>query len=191
MKLIIGLGNPGEKYKKNRHNAGFIILDELKKIWNFHDFEFFKKFNAEISEGNPNPLLSPGESAPLSGADEGASDKIILAKPQTFMNNSGEAAREIMDFHKITLENITVIHDDLDINLGEYKISTGSSSAGHNGIESLIEKLGTQNFKRIRVGIEGSEKRKNRVVPGDVFVLQNFSDEELEIIRKLAKEIKF
>jgi PTH1 family peptidyl-tRNA hydrolase len=172
MKLIIGLGNPGEKYKNNRHNSGFIIMDELKKDWDFPDFEFSKKFNAEISENN-----AQGE-------------KTMLVKPQTFMNNSGEAVQKIMDFYKLSPEEITVIHDDLDIELGKMKISSDSSSAGHNGIESIIEKLGTQNFKRIRIGIEGEEKRKNRAVPGEVFVLQDFSEDELEMIKKLAKEIR-
>jgi PTH1 family peptidyl-tRNA hydrolase len=172
MKLIIGLGNPEEKYKNNRHNAGFIILDELKNDWDFPDFEFSQKFNADISEKNKD------------------GDKIILIKPQAFMNNSGEAVQKIMSFYKLTPENIIVIHDDLDINFGEYKISTDSGPAGHNGVQDIIDKLGTQNFKRIRIGIEGEEKRKTRIIPGDVFVLQDFSKEELEIVKNLAKEIK-
>ncbi len=172
MKLIIGLGNPGEKYQKNRHNTGFIILDELKKNWNFSNFEFSKKFNADISEG----------------IFEG--DKIILAKPQTFMNNSGEAVQKIMSFYKLAPEDILVIHDDLDIDFGNYKISNDSGPAGHNGVQDIIDKIGTQNFKRIRVGIEGEEKRKTRIIPGDVFVLQDFSVEELEAVKNLAKEIK-
>jgi PTH1 family peptidyl-tRNA hydrolase len=171
MKIIIGLGNPEEKYINNRHNSGFIILDEIKKGWNFPDFEFSKKFDAEISEGS----------------FEG--DKIILVKPRTFMNKSGEAVQKIISFYKLTPEDITVIHDDLDIALGEFKISTNSRAAGHNGVQDIIDKLGTQNFKRIRIGIEGEEQRKNRIIPGDVFVLQDFSDEELEIIKNLAKEI--
>lgn len=172
MKLIIGLGNPGEKYEKNRHNAGFVILGELKKAWDFPGFEFSKKFNADISEGNINE------------------EKIILAKPQTFMNNSGEAVQKITSFYKLTPEDIIVIHDDLDINFGEFKISNDSGAAGHNGVQDIIDKIGTQNFKRIRVGIEGEEKRKTRIIPGDVFVLQDFSAEELEAVKNLAKEIK-
>jgi PTH1 family peptidyl-tRNA hydrolase len=172
MKLVIGLGNPGEKYQKNRHNTGFIILDELNEDWSFPDFEFSKKFNADISEG----------------IFEG--DKIILIKPQTFMNNSGEAVQKIMSFYKLAPEDILVIHDDLDINFGESKISNDSGPAGHNGVQDIINKIGTQNFKRIRVGIEGEEKRKTRIIPGDVFVLQDFSEEELEKIKELAKEIK-
>jgi PTH1 family peptidyl-tRNA hydrolase len=172
MKMVIGLGNPGEKYKNNRHNSGFIIIDEFKKSWNFPDFEMSQKFNAEISEGNQNE------------------EKIMLMKPQTFMNDSGEAVKKIMDFYKLTPENITVIHDDLDINLGEFRISTDSASAGHKGVEDIIDKIGTQNFRRVRIGIEGEEKRRTRTVPGDVFVLQSFSEEEIEIIKNLAKEIK-
>lgn len=172
MKLIIGLGNPEEKYKNNRHNTGFIILDELKKDWNFSDFEFSKKFDSEISEGTREE------------------EKIILAKPQTFMNNSGEAVQKIMSFYKLAPEDILVVHDDLDIDFGQFKISTDSGPAGHNGVQDIIEKIGTKNFKRFRVGIEGAKKRKTRIIPGDVFVLQDFSSEELETIKKLATEIK-
>jgi peptidyl-tRNA hydrolase, PTH1 family len=175
MKLIIGLGNPGEKYKNNRHNSGFIILDELKKDWGFSDFEFSQKFNAEISEGIYKL--------------EAKSYKLILAKPQNFMNNSGEAVQKIMGFYKLTPEDILVIHDDLDIDFGEFKISNDSGPAGHNGVQDIIDKIGTKNFKRFRVGIEGAEKRKARTIPGDVFVLQDFSQEELEKIKSLAKEI--
>ena len=172
MKLIIGLGNPGEKYEKNRHNTGFIILDELKEDWSFPDFEFSKKFDSDISEGNFKD------------------QKIILAKPQTFMNNSGEAVRKIMSFYKLTQEDIFVIHDDLDIDFGEFKISNDSGPAGHNGVKDIIDKIGTQGFKRFRIGIEGEEKRKTRTIPGDVFVLQDFSEEELESVKNLAREIK-
>lgn len=173
MKLIIGLGNPGEKYKKTRHNSGFIIIDELRNDWAFPDFEFSQKFEAEISEGNRD------------------GEKIILVRPQTFMNNSGEAIQKILSFYKLNPEDITVIHDDLDINFGEFRISADSSAAGHNGVQDIIDKIGTQKFRRIRIGIEGEEKRKTRTVPGDVFVLQNFSEEEIEIVKNLAKEIKF
>ena len=172
MKLIIGLGNPGNKYVNNRHNSGFIIIDELKKDWDFPDFEFSKKFNAEISEG------SRGE------------EKMILAKPKTFMNNSGEATKKIMSFYKLTPESILVIHDDLDLDFGKYKISTDSGPAGHKGVQDIIKKIGTQNFKRFRVGTEGTEKRKARIIPGDEFVLQDFSEEEIAKIKNLAKEIK-
>lgn len=171
MKLVIALGNPGEQYQQTRHNAGFIILDEIQNQWGFSNFKLNKKFEAEISEG-----LKDGT-------------KFILAKPQTFMNLSGKSLRAILDFYKISTEDICVLHDDLDIDLGSFKISTDSSAAGHNGIQSIIDHLGTQKFKRIRIGIEGSELKKNRLISGSDFVLQKFSDEELLKIKSLSKEI--
>ncbi|EKE25081.1 MAG: hypothetical protein ACD_5C00302G0001 [uncultured bacterium] len=171
MKLIVGLGNPGNQYQNTRHNVGFIILDELAKTWKFPQFQASKKFNAEISES----LLN--------------SEKIILVKPQTFMNQSGQSVKALIDFYKLSIEDFTVIHDDLDIDLGAFKISTDCSAGGHNGIQSIIENIGTQKFKRIRIGIEGAEKKKERLMSGSDFVLQKFSDEEIEIVKKLGKEI--
>jgi PTH1 family peptidyl-tRNA hydrolase len=171
MKLIIGLGNPGDQYAKTRHNAGFIILDELQKEKNFPEFQLNKKFVAEISETTM------------------AGEKIIFAKPQTFMNNSGQSVQKIMTFYKIKNENLTIIHDDLDINLGAFKISTDSSAAGHNGISSIFETLGTQQIRRIRIGIEGAEKKLTRILAGSDFVLQDFNAEELDAIKKLSNQI--
>lgn len=171
MKLIIGLGNPGSQYENTRHNAGFIVLDEIQKSWDFPEFQFNKKFNANISENNKD------------------GEKIILAKPQTFMNLSGQCAKTIADFYKISIEDISVLHDDLDIDLGAFKVSLDSSAAGHNGIQSIIDNFGTQKFKRVRIGIEGAEKKKDRLMSGSDFVLQKFSDEETETIKKLTNEI--
>ena len=171
MKIIIALGNPGQQYANTRHNAGFIIADELQKSLGFSDFEKNSKFDALVCEKN------------LGG------EKILLAKPQSFMNNSGQVVKKMLDFFKIPKENLMVLHDDLDIELGAFKISTDSSAAGHNGVQSIIDNLGSQQFKRIRLGIEGSEKKKDRIIPGEVFVLQDFSKEELEIIKKLAEKI--
>lgn len=171
MKLIIGLGNPTAQHANTRHNAGFIILDEIQEKLSFPEFRFNKKFNAEISEGT------------IGG------EKAILAKPQTFMNLSGQSAAAISVFYKIPTEDLTLIHDDLDIDLGNFKISLDASAGGHNGVASIFEKLGTQKIRRIRVGIEGAEKKKERVIPGDVFVLQPFAEEELTVIKKLSTEI--
>ncbi len=171
MKIIIALGNPGQQYANTRHNAGFIIADELRKSLGFSDFEKNSKFDALVCEKN------------LGG------EKILLAKPQSFMNNSGQVVKKMLDFFKIPKENLMVLHDDLDIELGAFKISLDSSAAGHNGVQSIIDNLGSQQFKRIRLGIEGSEKKKDRIIPGEVFVLQDFSKEELELIKKLAKKI--
>ncbi len=171
MRLIIALGNPGKQYEKNRHNAGFLILDQIKQENDFPDFQKNARFDAFLCE--------------KTFGDE----KIILAKPQGFMNKSGESVKKIMDFYKIPKEDIVVIHDDLDIELGAYKISTNSSAAGHNGVQNIIDKIGSQQFKRIRIGIEGSEKKKDRMIPGEIFVLQNFTPQELETIIKISEKI--
>jgi len=177
MLLIVGLGNPGEKYKKTRHNAGLIVIDELRKKWNFPEFKFSNKFNAEVSK----------KSCGLWVVGCG----LLLVKPQTFMNRSGESVRKIMDFYKLTPENIIVIHDDLDIEIGKYKISTSSSSAGHKGVQSVIDNIGTQEFKRIRIGVEKSGGRKNRgKISGDNFVLQDFEEDEYKKVKELAEKIQ-
>ncbi len=172
MKLITGLGNPGKQYENTRHNAGFTMLDELQKSLALPPFQENSKFNALISEATLND------------------EKILFVKPQSFMNKSGEVVKKVMDFYKIPKENLVVLQDDLDINLGAFKVSLDCSAAGHNGIQSIIDSIGSQQFKRIRLGIEGTEKKKERIIPGDVFVLQNFSDEELAAIKKLSEEIK-
>ncbi|HFC76898.1 MAG TPA: aminoacyl-tRNA hydrolase [Candidatus Moranbacteria bacterium] len=178
--LIIGLGNPGEEYKKNRHNVGFIFLDKIKQDFGFSDFEFNKKFNAKISEKKQASFIKKIFST---------NKKIILVKPQTFMNRSGEAIQKIISFYKITSKNIIVIHDDLDIPIGSYKISTKSSAGGHNGVQDIINKIGNQDFTRIRIGIEKKDGRQSRKIPGQKFVLQNFTEEELASLEKLFKDI--
>src|SRR3989339_1928866 len=146
MRLILGLGNPGKKYQNTRHNIGFAAIDFLFEEWlkdeGFTAWHEDKKFQAEISEGNLN------------------GEKIILAKPQTFMNNSGTSTSALVNFYKVEPKNIVVIHDDLDIAFGEIKVQTDRSSAGHNGIKSIIERLGTQAFTRVRVGIGRQDKDK-------------------------------
>lgn len=172
MKLIIGLGNPEKQYASTRHNVGFMFVDKLKEKYSFPDFESNKKFQAEITKGKI------------------ADTEIILVKPQTFMNLSGEATQAILSFYKLTPADILVIHDDLDIALGKYKLATDSSSAGHNGVEHIIEKLGTQKFRRIRVGI-GQEMDGAPVcrLGAHDFVLGKFSAEETDILSDLSKEV--
>lgn len=177
-KLIIGLGNPGEKHEKNRHNAGFIVIDALRKILDLPDFTFNKKFDCEISEQKN---ISLAEKIRLKNKE-----KIILAKPQTFMNKSGQSVLKIINFYKIKPENIIVIHDDLDILIGNHKISKGSGPGGHNGVDDIINKLGTKKFLRIKIGVEKEEGRESRKIPGKKFVLQDFSTEELEKIKKIS-----
>lgn len=171
MKLIVGLGNPGEKYAKTRHNAGFVLLDEIRKHFNFPEFKLEKKFEAEISEG-----ILKGE-------------KTILVKPQAFMNVSGKSVRSILDFYKLSPSDLTIAHDDLDIEIGKWKISEDSRAAGHNGAQSVIDHLGTQAFKRIRLGVEKAGGRSERAEPGIDFVLKNFTKEEETLILKISDKI--
>ncbi|MEA2088457.1 MAG: aminoacyl-tRNA hydrolase [Patescibacteria group bacterium] len=198
MKLIIGLGNPDKKYENTRHNVGFIIIDELQKKLGFQEFKFNKKFNSEITEGVINYIILNEVPTDSRGEAEGSQtniplneNKTILVKPQTFMNNSGEAVQKIINFYKLDPKNIIVIHDDLDIEIGKYKISTDSSSAGHKGVQSIIDNLGTREFKRIRIGVEKFGGRINRGdISGENFVLHNFEEEEIEKVKKLAGKIE-
>ena len=172
--LIIGLGNPGGKYQDTRHNIGFEIVDEIKK-------ELQEKLNQpEIAFSFEKKLKS--EVSILKNKDQ----KVILAKPQTFMNLSGEAVKEIVRFHKISLENILVIHDDLDLPFGKTRFSKNSGPAGHNGVKSIIQNLGTQDFARLRFGISPveleNEKDEKMKIPTEKFVLQKFNEDEKEIV---------
>ncbi|MCX6781537.1 MAG: aminoacyl-tRNA hydrolase [Candidatus Magasanikbacteria bacterium] len=135
MKLVVGLGNPGVEYSDTRHNVGFIAANMMAGKFGV-SFSNNKKFNAEIAEAKI------------------GRKKIILAKPLTFMNESGKSVQAIINFFKIKPSDIIVAHDDKDIALGEYKIQFNRSSAGHNGVQSIIDHLGTQNFFRLRLGIK-------------------------------------
>ena len=132
MIIVIGLGNPGEKFKDTRHNVGFMVLDNFAEKNDFPEFVLQKKYSALISEkiiGN---------------------DKIILAKPQTFMNESGFSVKALTNNYKLLTNNLIVIHDDFDLPFREVKIAENSGSGGHHGVGSIIENLGTKNFKRIK-----------------------------------------
>ncbi len=133
MKLIVGLGNPGKEYSTNRHNIGFLCINHFARI---HRITLDKKQGkARVGTGT------------VAGND------VVLAKPQTYMNASGVSVSQLMQKYKIALEDLIVVHDDLDLPLGKIRIRQGSSAAGHNGIKSIIASLGTQDFIRIRVGI--------------------------------------
>lgn len=166
MILIVGLGNPGKKYQKTRHNLGFLTIDEFRRKNNFPKFKFSKKFKAEISEGIFNRK------------------NIILTKPQTFMNLSGKAVKPLTNFYKTTRSVLVVIHDDIDLPLGKIKIVKNRGAAGHKGVESIIKELGTRNFVRFRIGIQPQTgKPKNP----EKFVLQKFNKEEEKIIKEVIK----
>ena len=153
MKLIVGLGNPGKEYVNTRHNIGFMLIDKY-----LGDVKFKEKFNGLYYETS-------------------SLDKVIFLKPQTFMNNSGECVVKFANYYNVKPEDILVIQDDLDINVGKYKFKINSSSGGHNGIKSIINNLGTDSFFRLKIGI--SNTRKNDVID---FVLGKFSKEEMNSI---------
>lgn len=135
IKLIVGLGNIGKEYDGTRHNIGFVVVDKLQKDYDLPTWKEQKKFRALVTEG-----YAGGK-------------KIILAKPTTFMNASGEAVRSLKDFYKLTNKDIVVIHDELDLPFETVKIKIGGGSAGNNGLKSLIAHIG-EDFTRVRVGIK-------------------------------------
>lgn len=167
MKLIVGLGNPGDKYKFTRHNAGFMALDFLAHNWNF-DFKFESKFNGECAKINYN-----GES-------------LLFLKPHTFMNLSGQSILAVMNFYKIQRENILIIYDDLAMPIGKMRFRAKGSDGGHNGIKSIIQILGgNNNFDRLKIGI-GPQP----ALPSEVFVLQNFTENQLNELKLVLKDVE-
>jgi len=173
MKLIVGLGNPGKKYIKTRHNIGFRVADGLTKKLGSENWQLKSKLKALISEGIFN------------------NEKILLVKPQSFMNLSGQAVKALSTYYKINSQNIWIIHDDIDLPLGTFKISQNITSAGHKGVQSIIDDLGTKDFVRFRVGI----KQDIRYQVSDVrklnterFVLEKFTKDEEKIIKQTVKK---
>jgi len=166
MKLIIGLGNPGKKYEKNWHNLGFMVLDLLAENLSAEKFKTNKKFEALISQ------------------TEIEKQKIILAKPLTFMNLSGQSVKKLMAFYKLKNTDLIVVHDDLDLPIGKIRIVKNSSDGGHNGIKSIIEELGNKDFMRLKIGI-ASETLKT--IPPPDYVLTNIQPKEEKLINGTLK----
>lgn len=158
MKIIVGLGNPGSEYEKTRHNTGFMVIDKIAE-----------KYNIEIKKEKSKALIGTGE---ING------EKVMLVKPQTFMNLSGEAVRGIMDFYKESIDNLLVVFDDIDLELGNIRIKERGSAGTHNGMKSVVQNVGTVDFKRVKVGI-GKPKGNMDLVN---YVLGKFSDDELKIL---------
>jgi PTH1 family peptidyl-tRNA hydrolase len=146
--LIVGLGNPGKKYIKTRHNIGFRVVDELEK-----------------------------------SLDATRDENLIFLKPDTFMNDSGKVVKEYLTYEKIPASNLIVIHDDIDLPFGEIRVSKNSSSAGHKGVQSIIDELKTQDFTRIRIGI----KPQHEFDTID-FVLKNFTKDEEKALKDIIKK---
>ncbi len=169
MKLIIGLGNPGEKYEHTRHNLGFVVVDELVKKLEDRIWKLDKKLKAEI-------IKTPD---------------IVFAKPQTFMNHSGEAVKLLAAYYKVLATDIVIIHDELDLPLGRIKVRTGGSGAGHHGVESIIEALGDDKFTRVRLGI-GTLKTQiaehKHQMNMDSFVTSEFASDEKPKVKHMLKQ---
>lgn len=165
MILIIGLGNPGEKYENTPHNIGFMVVDSfLKKATSVKDsvWEENKKFNSFLAK---------------------IGKEVMLAKPLSFMNASGQVVLNLVKFYKVPSFGLYIVHDDLDLPLGKIKISYGHGSAGHKGVESIIEKTGSNNFVRLRVGI-GTDKK---ITNPEKYVLTDFEEGQTA---KLGKTVK-
>ncbi len=174
MILIVGLGNPGEKYAKTRHNVGFILVDSLAFKYQA-EFKYEKKFNAEIAE--------------IKAGDLGK-DQIFLVKPHTFMNNSGDAVQKIAAFYKIPTSDIWLIHDELDLPLGDLRIRKNGGPGTHNGLKSVIAQLG-ENLPRFRIGIESRGTTASQLQDTASFVLSEFFGQEREtIVQGLDKALK-
>ena len=163
--LVVGLGNPGNEYKLTRHNVGFMAIDAIAPVdakWKSEKKALTLRFDFD-------------------------GVKIILAKPQTFMNNSGESVVQLMQFYKVPLENLVVIHDDMDLKVGTVREKTGGSSAGHNGIKSIDAHCGN-NYRRIRIGIGHPRDFNSPISPVD-WVLGKFDDEQLKQIQSAIESI--
>lgn len=167
MILIVGLGNPEKKYEKTRHNLGFRIVDKLAGDYKI-TLKEEKKFKAQLGRVHQGP------------------DEAVLVKPLTYMNNSGEAVKKIADYFDIYENDVWVIHDDIDIELGKIRIRKGGSSAGQKGVQSVIDHLGTPEFIRFRLGIKPEEGTN---VPSEDFVLSKFRPEEEEVIKDIVDSV--
>jgi peptidyl-tRNA hydrolase, PTH1 family len=166
--LLVGLGNPGEEYELNRHNVGFICLDDfVSKTDAMEAWQQKKSLKCLMSSGRV------GES------------RVIAIKPTTFMNLSGEAVQAVANFYKIHPDSIVAIHDDIDIDFGQIRLRKGGSSAGHNGIKSITQHI-SENYGRIRIGVGPVKPAKMK---SEDFVLQNFSADEQSQLPNLTKEV--
>lgn len=163
MKLVIGLGNFEQKYLFSRHNAGFMVVDFFVNL-NNQQFKTEKKLKSDIAKFKFN------------------NEDIVVIKPLTYMNLSGEAVSAVMNFYKIDVKDVLVIYDDISIDLGRVRFRNSGSDGGHNGIKSVSAHLATNNFDRLKIGI-GPQPN----IPSEAFVLQNFTKDELEKLKEILK----
>lgn len=158
MTILVGLGNPGEKYQHTRHNVGWMFLDFLAKKLEMPSFSAQKKVFSEISKNN----------------------EFLLVKPQTFMNDSGKAVKAVSQWYAKGDDKLIVIYDDLDIELGKFKIQFGSGPKVHNGLNSIREHLGNEEFWSVRIGVDS--RQGDRTMSGNDYVLQSFSPAQKEVL---------
>ena len=176
MKLITGLGNPEKKYLQTRHNAGFLFLDALREKFLYQKDIYATDWYKEDMFVSELCLLKRGSSIVA-----------VLQKPLTYMNKSGDAVSKIIKKYEIgdLKNNFILIHDDLDIKLGNFKIQSGKSPLGHNGVKSVEERLKNVDFKRVRIGVEA---RDDKNIPGEDYVLMKFSKEERNILDEVIED---
>ena len=175
MKVILALGNPGDKYTYTRHNAGFLVIDQFAAEQNAH-FSNKSKFFADIAELNS---FTVDSAANANSHTIVPREKILLVKPTTYYNEVGIAARALMDFYKLTLDDLLIIHDDTALDFGKIRVRKGGESAGNNGLKSLHAHIGSD-FWHIRIGTDNLLRRQI----GDVdFVLSKFNADEQKILR--------
>lgn len=166
MKLVVGLGNPGKEYENTRHNIGYELADMFSDKYGCK-FRTEKKFEADIFDVNIN------------------GEKVIVAKPLTYMNLSGDAVKKIVDFYNIDSHDILIMHDDLDMVLGKIKVVNNSSSGGHNGLKSITKAIQTRDYVRFKIGIYG----KDRTIDAIDCVLGKFNKEQREILNDVYAKI--
>lgn len=176
MKIIVGLGNPGEKYKNSRHNVGFMVMDNMVQD------KILSSVDEKLLFAKNEKFLAETVLTQVKG------ERIIFVKPTTFMNLSGEAVSKIMQYYKADISDIIVVYDDKDIPLGQIRVRTEGSSAGHNGLNNIIETLGTNQFTRIRVGISNNDETASPINTKD-FVLAKFTDRETQIISETIEKV--
>ena len=178
MKLVVGLGNPGEKYARTRHNAGFMFADLLRQNLGLPEFAMQKKFDALTAENAQGNF----------GGENSEGEKIILAKPQTFMNDSGKSVSALYHYYKCKPHDLWLIYDDVDLQLGKFRIRQKGSAGTHNGMRSVIAALGFENFPRLRLGIESRGASSPHQQDVSSFVLEPFKADERKLFEKIMKE---
>ncbi len=181
--FVVGLGNPGLEYENTRHNTGRIVLNAFAKAQNFPEWETNPRLKALVSSGEVKPLEK----------SKGKKQKVMLIEPETFMNKSALSVVSLVKSKK-TAEQLVVIHDDIDIPFGSYKISFNKSSGGHRGVESIIKAIKTEMFVRVRVGIspvtaKGVVKKPSGEEAVEKLILGKFTPDQMTILKKISKNI--